>query len=112
MWLETSCSLTLNVLVPTPFLLMLRPRSGAQQWVAREQYVLSPSVPAAEFTDQFGNLCQRLVAPPSLFSIRTSAVIEAADAVDESPGAAFVEVRLYRPKSKPLVDVISHRMHL
>ena len=93
MWLETSCSLTLNAPVPTPFLLMLRPRSGAQQWVAREQYVLTPSVPAAEFTDQFGNLCQRLVAPPGLFSISTSAVIEAADAVDEAPGVAFVEVQ-------------------
>lgn len=43
---------------------MLRPRSGAQQWVAREQYVLLPRVPGVEFTDPFRNLCQRLVAPP------------------------------------------------
>ena len=93
MWLETSCSLTLNSPVPTPFLLMLRPRSGSQQWVAREQYVLTPSVPAVEFTDQFGNLCQRLVAPPGSFSIQTAAVIEAADAADFAPGAPFVEVQ-------------------
>lgn len=93
MWLQTSCSLTLNSPVATPFLLMLRPRSGAQQWVAREQYVLAPSVPAFEFTDQFGNLCQRLVAPPGGFSIHTAAVIEAADAADTAPGAPFVEVQ-------------------
>lgn len=93
MWLETSCSLALKSPVATPFLLMLRPRSGAQQWVAREQYVLRPSVPALEFTDQFGNLCQRLVAPPGRFSIRTSAVIEAADYTDSAPGAPFILVQ-------------------
>ncbi len=93
MWLETSCSLALNSPVATPFLLMLRPRSGAQQWVASEQYVLTPSVPAVEFTDQFGNLCQRLVAPPGIFSIHTAAVIEAADAADSLRGAPFVEVQ-------------------
>ena len=92
MWLQASCSLEFNAPVATPFLLMLRPRSGAQQWVAREQYVLAPSVPAVEFTDPFGNLCQRLVAPPGQFSVRTSADIEAADAADCAPGAPFVEV--------------------
>ena len=92
MWLHASCSLEFNAPVATPFLLMLRPRSGAQQWIAREQYVLAPSVPAVEFTDPFGNLCQRLVAPPGQFSVRTSADIEAADAADCAPGAPFVEV--------------------
>lgn len=93
MWLETSCSLELNAPVATPFLLMLRPRSGFQQWVAREQYVLTPSVPAVEFTDQFGNLCQRLVAPAGSFSIHTAADIEVADAADYAPGTPFVEVQ-------------------
>ena len=46
----------------TPLVLMLRPRSGMQQWVAREAYTLLPSVPVEEYTDIFGNLCQRLVA--------------------------------------------------
>lgn len=93
MWLQTSCYLEFNAAVATPFLLMLRPRSGSQQWVAREQYTLSPSVSAVEFTDPFGNLCQRLVAPPGPFSIWTSADIEAADAADAAPGAPFVEVQ-------------------
>ena len=72
---------------------MLRPRSGRQQWVAREQYVLSPSVPVIEFTDSFGNLCQRLVAPSGLFSVRTSVDVESADASDTCPGAPFMEVQ-------------------
>ncbi len=93
MWLHASCLLEFDIAVSTPFLLMLRPRSGWQQWVAQEQYMLSPSVPAVEFTDPFGNLCQRLVAPSGRFSIRTSADIEAADFADTAPGAPFVEVQ-------------------
>lgn len=93
MWLRTSCLLEFNAAVETPFMLMLRPRSGRQQWVAREEYVLSPSVAAVEFTDPFGNLCQRLVAPAGPFSIHTSADIHAADESDTAPGAHFVEVQ-------------------
>ncbi|MEQ8233684.1 MAG: transglutaminase family protein, partial [Gammaproteobacteria bacterium] len=82
-----------NAAVATPFLLMLRPRSGWQQWVGREQYVLAPSVTVVEFTDMFGNLCQRLVAPAGPFSIRASADIECPDASDAAPGAPFVDVQ-------------------
>ncbi len=67
MWLHTLTRLEFNAESATPFLLMLRPRSGWQQWVGREQYVLAPSVPVIEFTDMFGNLCQRLVAPAGPF---------------------------------------------
>lgn len=93
MWVHASCSLEFSPPLPTPFLLMLRPRSGMQQWVAREQYTLRPSVPAVEFTDPFGNLCQRLVAPAGPFSIHTSADIHAADGADVAPGAPFVDVQ-------------------
>ena len=102
MWLRTSCLLEFNPSVATPFLLMLRPRSGWQQWVGREQYLLSPSVPVVEFTDPFGNLCQRLVAPPGPFSIRTSADIESADTSDTAPGASFVEVQELPRRDAPL----------
>lgn len=93
MWLHTSTRLEFKAEVATPFLLMLRPRSGWQQWVGREQYVLAPSVPVIEFTDTFGNLCQRLVAPPGRFTIRASADIECAASADAAPGAPFVEVQ-------------------
>jgi transglutaminase-like putative cysteine protease len=93
MWLRTGCSITFDVSVATPFILMLRPRSGIQQWVARESYTLKPSVPVIEYTDNFGNLCQRLVAPPGEFAIHTSADILTADGIDISPGAPFEDVQ-------------------
>jgi transglutaminase-like putative cysteine protease len=92
MWLHASCALEFDIPQATPFLLMLRPRSGRQQWIGREQYVLSPSVRAVEFTDPFGNLCQRLVAPTGRFSIHTSVDIDVSQASDTAAGAHFVEV--------------------
>jgi transglutaminase-like putative cysteine protease len=93
MRLITTCHLDFQIDVPTPFILMLRPRSGAGQWVAREEYELIPMVEALEFTDELGNLCQRLVAPPGPFCIRTSAEVETADVMDVAPGAPFVEIQ-------------------
>ena len=83
--------------------MMLRPRSGTQQWVSREQYVMSPNASPVEFTDPFGNLCQRLVAPPGRFSVRTSVDIEVADAYDVAPGAPFVEVQNLPDETLPFL---------
>ena len=93
MWLQTCCDLMFEIAVPTPFVLMLRPRSGAQQWIASEQYRLTPSVPAFEFTDTYGNLCQRLVAPTGMFQVHTAAEVMISDTVDRAPGAPFVDVQ-------------------
>ncbi len=71
---------------------MLRPRSGAQQWVASEEYILIPSVSPIEFTDDFGNLCQRLVAPPGDFVISTTAKVMISDTVDVAYGGEFISV--------------------
>ena len=92
MWLRTSCEMSFDITVPTPFILMLRLRSGAHQWIASEEYRLNPSVPVLEFTDNYGNLCQRLIAPPGAFSVYTSSDVMTADQVDQSPGAPFVEI--------------------
>ena len=93
MWLRTSCDLKFDIETPTPFVLMLRPRSGAQQWVALEEYRLTPSLPVFEFTDVYGNLCQRLIAPPGSFEVRTAAEVMAADHMDQAPGAPFIEIQ-------------------
>jgi len=92
MLLRTSCDLIFDITVPTPFILMLRPRSCAQQWISREEYRLVPSVPVFEFTDTYGNLCQRLVAPPGSFEVHTVADVMTTDQVDRAPGATFVEI--------------------
>jgi len=93
MWLQTQCDLQFDIQISVPFVLMLRPRSGAQQWVSREEYTLEPSTPVFEFTDDYGNLCQRLVAPPGDFRIRTAATVLTADTIDRAPGYPFVEVQ-------------------
>ena len=93
MWLHTSCELGFEITVPTPFVLMLRPRSGNQQWIAREEYRLSPNVPVFEYPDIYGNLCQRLIAPPGEFSVSTEAEVRTTDRSMKAPGAPFVEVQ-------------------
>lgn len=93
MWLRTSCDIAFDVSVPTPFILMLRPRNGAQQWIGSESYTLKPTVAAFEYTDNYGNLCQRLVAPPGEFSVQTRADILTSEYIDVAPGVPFEEVQ-------------------
>lgn len=83
--------------------MMLRPRSGRHQWVGSEQYRLTPSVTVCEFTDPYGNLCQRLVAEPGPFHIHTSAEIECAEASDVCYGAPFIEVQNLPDETLPFL---------
>ena len=73
-------------------ILMLRPRSGPNQWVTREDYRLSPLVQVSEVTDGFGNLSQRLVAPVGKFEIYTSADVVVEDEPQLTEDGSFVEV--------------------
>ncbi len=91
-WLRASCSFSFDVATPTPMTFMLRPRSRQSQWVAAEEYHLAPEVQVQEYTDGFGNLCQRLVAPVGEFSIRTSAEVMVSDPPEGSVADGFVEV--------------------
>ncbi|MGB3210351.1 MAG: transglutaminase family protein [Desulforhopalus sp.] len=93
MKLRTSCDLQFDVSVPAPFVLMLRPCSGARQWIAKEEYQISPRVPVHEFTDDYGNFCQRLVAPVGRFSIHTAAEVYIADMLMRAPAAPFIEIQ-------------------
>ncbi len=93
MWLNASCLIEFKIPVPTPFLFILRPRSGYQQWISREEYFLSPNVSALEFTDSFGNLCQRLIAPAGYFIVQTRVYAETSDISDQGYGAPFIEVQ-------------------
>jgi hypothetical protein len=73
MRIRATCDLELHLTVATPLILMLRPQSGALQWVSREEYTFSESVGVYEYSDIFGNLCQRLLAPEGEFKIHTAA---------------------------------------
>ena len=102
-WMKASCALDFEMQPSTPLILMLRPRSDTRQWVGRESYTMTPSVPVSEYTDLFGNLCQRLVAPPGRFSVRTSFDVESAEASDAAPGAHFVEVQELPDETLPFL---------
>lgn len=92
MILEAQCQLRLDAFAPTPAIFMLRPRSGLGQWVMREEYVIEPHLPMTEYTDDFGNLCQRAVLPGGPLSLHASSVVDTSDTIDVDPSAAFVPV--------------------
>ncbi|GAB3039816.1 transglutaminase domain-containing protein [Spirosoma pulveris] len=92
MQLNAGCELSFHAQTPTPLILMLRPRSGAGQWIIREEYQITPAVNVTEFTDMYGNLCQRVVAPEGPFSIHFSATVQTADTIDTAPGAPYTPV--------------------
>ena len=93
MKLKVSCELDFDIETPTPFVFMLRPRSGALQWVVRDEFRLTPEVTAFEFTDGYGNLCQRLTAPAGPFQVETLAEVVTSPETDRQPGAPFVEIQ-------------------
>jgi transglutaminase-like putative cysteine protease len=92
MRLDAGCQIFFEATTPTPVIFMLRPRSGAGQWVIREEYLLQPNIPVTEYTDSYGNLCQRLVVPPGSFQVHSTATVETADAIDTHPTAPYIPV--------------------
>ncbi|PLX97794.1 MAG: cysteine protease [Desulfuromonas sp.] len=92
-WIKASCTLNFEIQPSTPLILMLRPRSSERQWIGRESYIMNPSVPVLEYTDLFGNLCQRLMTPSGDFSINTTVEVLVNDYLDTSTGADFVEIQ-------------------
>jgi transglutaminase-like putative cysteine protease len=67
-----------------PLVAILRPRSGDDQWVTAERYDISPWVPASEYVDTYGNLCQRFTLPQgdSIISVETEVEVPDQIAVD------------------------------
>jgi transglutaminase-like putative cysteine protease len=92
MLLRTSCYLEFDIAVHTPFIFMLKPCSGAQQWIISEEYRHTPMLPVFEFSDAYGNLCQRLMAPPGNLIIKTVSEVMISDFYDRLPGAPFVDI--------------------
>ncbi|MGI9053012.1 MAG: transglutaminase domain-containing protein [Ilumatobacteraceae bacterium] len=85
MKLEVGCSMELATPFPTPAILMRRPRSGDGQWIVSDRYSIEPEVPVIEYTDGYGNLCQRLVVPPvpdGSVHLTVEATVVTADEVD------------------------------
>lgn len=92
MRIEAGCQIFFDAEAATPAIFMLRPRSGYGQWIIREEYTLEPVVPVVEYTDGYGNLCQRLIAPAGSFQIHTTAIVETTESIDTEPEAFYVPV--------------------
>ena len=93
MRLDAGCKLSFETEIPTPVILMLRPRSGLGQWILREEYIIEPSVPVVEYTDSYGNLCQRLVIPQGTLHLQINVCAEVSDKIDILLDAPFVPVQ-------------------
>jgi transglutaminase-like putative cysteine protease len=93
MILDATCQLEYQTTEEVPTIFMLRPRSGWAQWIMREEFSISPQVPVIEFTDVYGNLCQRVVMPIGHFhlSVRYRALVS--DFVDEDAHAPIMLVQ-------------------
>ncbi len=88
--LKASCQIELSGQAPVPVVLMLRPRSGPAQWVFREEYSIAPRVPVVEYTDAFGNICQRAIIPAGTTRLCANCTAETSENVDVDELAAFV----------------------
>lgn len=90
------CRIQFYSAVPVPVVLMLRPRSSLQQWIIQERYELDPFVNLIEYTDSYGNLCQRLTIPAG--ETRLMVEVEAETLLDNgvdqvaAQGAGFVAI--------------------
>jgi transglutaminase-like putative cysteine protease len=93
MRLKAGCELHIETQAETPLIAMLRPRSGEGQWVASESYHLEPFTQVSEYTDAFGNLCQRVLAPAGKFQMRVDVVVETAEQIAVQAGAPFTPVQ-------------------
>src|SRR6266481_2318620 len=72
MVLDASCHISYRSNAPIPAIMILRPRSGYAQWITQEEYAFEPHAPVVEYTDNFGNLCQRVLIPKGNFEVRCS----------------------------------------
>jgi len=63
-------------LAPTPVVLMLNVHpSRASDLIKSDQLHLAPTLPLTRYTDAFGNICTRLLAPKGHLQISTDAII-------------------------------------
>ena len=103
MRLNASCEIDFESNGPVPAILMLRPRSGAGQWVSREEYSFTPHVPVIEYTDMFGNICQRVVIPPGTMKLTARCTVDTSDTIDVNFDAPYISPEFLPESVLPFV---------
>lgn len=82
MKMQGKCVFTYQINHPTPVSMMLRPRREDKQAVYKEGFEIEPTVHFTEFTDSYGNACQRATLPVG--EVKITSHVEA-DVVDTPP---------------------------
>lgn len=93
MLIQASCLLDFTCQTPVPTTFMLRAKSGVGQFVIRDEMHTAPFRTMTEFTDNYGNLNQRIVLPVGTFRIESSVLADCANdiEVDYSAGWTAIE---------------------
>jgi transglutaminase-like putative cysteine protease len=69
---------------PTPMILMLRVHPSRQSDLHNPDSVTTaPSLPITDYSDAFGNICSRVVAPAGIIRFTADAIIEDSGALDD-----------------------------
>ena len=87
MILDATCQLSYQTAEDVAVIFMLRPRTGVAQSIIFEEFSINPQVPILEFTDVYGNLCQRTTMPAGEFQISVKYRVDVADGIDVDPNA-------------------------
>ena len=98
MILDATCQLDYQTTEEVPVVFMLRPRSGWAQWIIREEFDIDPQVPVVEFTDVYGNLCQRTIMPWGAFHVSVRYRVLVPDVVDADAYAPLMLVQQLPPE--------------
>ena len=98
MILNATCHLSYETTEEVAVIFMLRPRSGAAQTVLLEEYLFLPDVPMIEFTDGYGNLCQRTMMPEGKFQVTVRYRVDVANCIDVNLHAPLTPVQDLPPE--------------
>jgi transglutaminase-like putative cysteine protease len=92
MLLRASSFFEMYAALPVTSIFMLRPQSGAAQFIRQAAFLTTPHVPITEYADGYGNVCQRLIIPAGTFTIRTSVTAECSANIDVNMNAGYTPI--------------------
>ena len=92
MKLNAGCTLTYHIKHPTTIIAMLRPKSDETQFIQEEKFVITPHSPVIEYTDNFGNLCQRSVLQRGEVTLSANVIAKVSGSIDVDLNAEYIFV--------------------
>ena len=90
MRISAGCRIAYDCLQPTPMLLMVSPHPSREaDLIGAHEVQFDPPIPWHHYTDSFGNICTRIVAPPGRLTLTTRLLAEDSGEVDAVVPDAF-----------------------